>query len=343
VGQNAVFTTLVRGSDPLSYELFKNGQRLTSPISNSSLGKIEASYLVGSEADAGDYLVRISNSLGTVEASATLTVGPSSELANLSVRGIAGTGEQVMIVGFVLKHRKEVLLQAVGPELGALGVAGVLADPSLLLVTSSGEKYLKDNGWAFTPWRDPIYARIGATVLDGYTTKSSELRENLPGGVNTAIVSGVGGATGVVLAQVFDADGSTNRMTNLSARVFAGNDSATAITGFIVRGDQPKKVLIRCVGPGLLAAGVEKPLLDPRLRLVAQSTRETIETNDDWEQGNDPAELRHVMRTVGAFPLAQGSKDSAILISLPPGAYTALVSGAGGTTGIVLLEVYDAP
>src|SRR6185503_16187033 len=106
--------------------------------------------------------------------------------------------------------------------------------------------------------------------------------------------SGKGGISGIALAQIFDADGTTNRMTNLSARVFAGTGDATAITGFIVKGDQPKKVMIRCIGPGLIGSGVAKSLRDPRLTLVAQATHEVLAVNDDWSSGSasDLAELR---------------------------------------------------
>ena len=336
-GQQALFTLLVRGSYPLTYQVFKDGALIYgTELNRYDEGVLE--FSVGgavADADVGIYSVRVTNSFGAAECSSTLTVGSSSELANLSVRAAAGTGDDVMIVGFVLKNRKQVLFQAIGPELVNHGVSGVLADPTATLFSSNGSKTSNDNGGNFTPWEDPLYRQLGATPLDGPTTKSSELRGGLRRGVNTIVVSGVGATTGVALAQLFDADNTTNRIVNLSARVYAGTGSATAITGFIIRGDQPKKVLIRCVGPGLADAGVANPLLDPSLTLVDQATHETLATNDDWGSAQNIAELKSVMQAVGAFPLAVGSKDSAMVITLPPGAYTALVLNVWRTSKLL--------
>lgn len=324
---------------------WKNGELLTArELTAGLLDPVEFSLPIQSSKDAGIYTLRVGNDFGSVAHDAALKIGAASELANLSVRAEAGTGERVIIVGFVAKNRKQLLIQAIGPELTKHGVTGILADPKMTLISPDGYQISNDTGGGpLVSGLDPLYVRLGATPLYVDVTKSAELRTTTRGGVNSVIVSGVGATSGVALAQIFDADDSTNRLVNLSARVFAGTDNASAITGFIIRGDAPKKVLIRCVGSGLLAAGVAKPLLDPSLRLVNQATHLTIATNDDWEQGNDAAALRSLMASVGAFPLAPKSKDSAIVATLPPGAYSAVVAGAEGSTGIVLLEVYDVP
>ena len=103
-------------------------------------------------------------------------------------------------------------------------------------------------------------------------------------------------------------------------------------------------MLIRAVGPTLGAApfNVAGVLADPFLRIV-RSDSLVIRENDSWEMGNDAALITEASAKVGAFPLAQGGKDAAILINLPPGSYSAQVTGAGTTTGVGLIEVYEVP
>lgn len=345
-GQWTLLNATVRGSEPITYQWFKDGIRLNGVEYRYGAGRISYSNGSAMDAYAGTYTLRASNSEGTAECSTTVTVGHTSQLSNLSVRATAGVGDNVMILGFVLQNQKKILFQAIGPELANFGVNNLLGDPTATLHGADGLDLANDNGgFLYLGQQDPIYQETGAWVLDGFTTKSSELRLESIDGVNTIVVAGKNGASGVVLAQIFDADGSTNRMNNLSARVFAGTGDATAITGFTIKGDAPRRVLIRCVGPGLSGAGVGNLLLDPQLTLVNQRTHETIVTNDNWGAGTaaDVAALRSAMQKVGAFPLADGSKDAALLVTLDPGEYTALVFGANGATGIVLLEVYDVP
>jgi hypothetical protein len=345
-GQWALLNATVRGSNWITYQWLKDGVVLNDLSEDYGQGRIALSLGNAAAASASTYTLRATNSWGTAECSTTLTVTPTSQLSNLSVRATAGTGDNVMIVGFVLQNQKKLLFQAIGPELANYGVTGVLGDPTATLHAADGTDISNDNGGIFVLGQiDPLYQATGAWILDGITTKSAELGLERIDGVNTIVVAGKDGTSGVALAQIFDADGSTNRMINLSARVFAGVGDATAITGFTIKGDAPRKVLIRCVGPGLTGTGVGNVLLDPKLTLVDQKTHETILTNDNWGTGAsaDVSELRTTMQSVGAFPLVEGSKDAALLVTLPPGQYTALVSGANGATGIVLLEVYDVP
>ncbi len=343
-GQIGTLSAVVRGTYPLTIEWLKEGTTVQGP--NDLNRYVEGAVAYGfntTAADAGTYTLRASNSFGTTVQSVRVEVGPASQLSNLSVRARVGTGDQVMIVGFVLAAPKQVLMQALGSELTGYGVSGVLPDPTATLFASDGTQTTNDDGGMPMPWQDPLYDLLGAQKLALGLTKSSEIRAELSAGANTIVVGGVGGTTGVALAQIFDADGTTNRMINLSARVYAGAGDDTAITGFIIKGDRPEKVLVRCVGPGLRDAGVTGYLADPSFHLVDQATGATLAANDDWDTGDDAAELSRVMRLVGAFPLAAGSKDAAAVVTLPPGAYTALASGAGSTTGIVLLEVYEVP
>src|SRR5208282_5636725 len=151
-------------------------------------------------------------------------------------------------------------------------------------------------------------------------------------GPYTAQVSGASGDTGVSLAEVYDGTPqgtytpSSPRLVNLSARVGVGTGGNILIAGFVVGGTTSKTVLIRASGPALIPFGVTGTLPDPKLQLYSGST--LLQTNTGWG-GN--AQIADAAATVGAFAWTNlSSSDSALLITLPPGAYTAQVSGASG-------------
>jgi hypothetical protein len=129
----------------------------------------------------------------------------------------------------------------------------------------------------------------------------------------------------------------------------AGN--GVLVCGFIVSGSTPKSVLIRGVGPTLANYGLTGLVADPVLTIY-NSAGTLVATNNDWgtplpvnstQVPATAATLASTASQVGAFPLTSGSKDAAVLISLAPGAYTAQVSGNGGSTGLGLVEVYAVP
>jgi hypothetical protein len=132
------------------------------------------------------------------------------------------------------------------------------------------------------------------------------------------------------------------RMLNVSSRAQTGTGAATHIAGFVVTGPKPKQLLVRGVGPTLTNFAVAGALTDSLLT-VADSTGRQIAVNDDWGTAPNLADLRAATTAVGAFTLADGSKDSALLVTLDPGAYSAQVSGVAGATGISLLEIYEVP
>lgn len=124
----------------------------------------------------------------------------------------------------------------------------------------------------------------------------------------------------------------TPPLVNLSARttLVAGQP---AIVGFVVSGAESQRVLIRAVGPSLSLFGVAKPASNSTLAVFKGSTQ--LATNSGW--GGDAA-LAAIFSSVGAFALPPGSHDAAVVLTLPPGDYTAQVGGEGGTEA--LLEVY---
>src|SRR5262249_24643786 len=143
--------------------------------------------------------------------------------------------------------------------------------------------------------------------------------------------------------ELYDADATasfgatTPRLINVSVRKQI-NAGETLTAGFVIGGNNSRTVLVRAVGPGLAAFGVPGTMADPQLALFSGGTQ--IAANDDW--GGD-AQLVSASASVGAFALsAANSKDSVLLVTLAPGAYTATVKSASGS-GQALVEVYEVP
>lgn len=265
--------------------------------------------------------------------------GSASRLANLSVRAIPGAGEQALIVGFVVGHgTKPILLRAIGPGLAALTTSSILPDPSLT-VQSGGLSILSNDNWGGTAQLKTIFTQLGAFPLSD-TSQDAALRSDFAPGGYTALVSGAG--SGIAMAEIYDADTTASlagRLVNLSARANVGTGDGVLIAGFVISGNAPMRVLVRGVGPTLAKAGVASALSDPQLDLFRGSLH--WDHNDDWA-GN--AQLAAAFAEVGASPLTDpASKDAALLVTLPPGAYTAIVSGVNGASGVALAEVYELP
>ena len=298
-------------------------------------------------ADMGGYQYRcvISDTASPSIAStaATLTVR-WSRFAALSARGPVGTGERTLILGFAYAGGgKPTLVRGVGPGL-SVPVRGYLRDPQLRLFASDGTEVAHNDDWAGTPALAEAFARTGAGPL-ATTSKDAALVETLIGNLYTAHVTGATGTSGVALAEVYDADLSdkTKRLSALSVRSQVGVDEASLITGFVIAGDVPRPVILRAVGPGL-ANAVTTPLSDPYLRLWKLNTTTgawaLVGENDDWD---GTPETAAVFQSAGMGALTAGSKDAALLVTLEPGIYTAQVEGAAGTTGVALVEIYEAP
>lgn len=284
-------------------------------------------------------------------ASILLAAPPSSgngteRLMNVSTRALAGTDSETLIVGFVISGNspKDVMVRALGPTLASLGVTGSLADPRIKVFKGSATVLENDN-WSTNTNAAAMLetaTRLGATPVPTGSADAGVLARVAPG-VYTAHVS-ANGATGVALMEVYDAavvEAGGPRVVNLSARSRVGRGDDILIIGFVIDGQAPKRVLVRGLGPTLATAGVVGALNDPKLKLFHQST--ILSENDDWGTSADAAEIAAAGRQVGAGTLADGSKDSALLVYLAPGVYSAHVSGVGDTVGVGLVEVYEVP
>jgi hypothetical protein len=206
-------------------------------------------------------------------------------------------------------------------------------------------KMSENDDWAGNTQISTIGSQVGAFAYASATSKDAALYNAAfnPGSYSMQ-VTGIGGATGVALAEIYDATsanaftGSTPRLTNVSARTQVGTGDDILIAGFTISGNAPKTVLIRAVGPTLGTFGVTGALNDPKLELFSGSTK--INENDNW--GGD-ATLTSAFNSVAAFALPATSRDAVLLVTLQPGSYTAQVSGVGNTSGVALVEVYEAP
>ncbi|MES2693623.1 MAG: Ig-like domain-containing protein [Verrucomicrobiota bacterium] len=269
-------------------------------------------------------------------------------LRNLSTRGQVGTEANILIAGFVVGGTtpKQVLVRAIGPSLAPFGIAGALADPQLQIF--SGSTLAASNGnWGGGANLTDAFNRVGAFPLPSSSLDAVLLLTLQPGSY-TAQVSGVGGGTGVALVELYDVDNlspfSPQKVMNVASRGVVGTGQAQLIAGFVVSGNTAKRILIRGVGPTLSAPPFNVPgvLADPVLTLM-RTDGTVVRQNDNWEMGNDPMLISNAASAVRAFTLAGGSRDAAILISLPPGSYTAQVTGTGTSTGVALVEVYEIP
>ena len=301
-------------------------------------------------AQAGRYSVTLINASGSVtSASATLAVdaAATSSLANVATRALASTGAESLIPGFVIAGGpKTVLVRAAGPALTGFGVNGALADPRLELF--SGDTVIATNDdWSASSSTAEIGAAAARTGAFPFVAGSRDaaLLVTLAPGAYTARVSGAGTDAGVALVELYEADppGATGRgsFVNLATRGVVGTGANVMIPGYVITGTAAKTLLIRAAGPALTSFGVAGALADPVLTLF--SGAQLLLTNDNWDDAPNLAQLRSAATRVGAFALAEGSKDAALLVTLPPGSYTVQVSGAGDTAGVALVEIYEVP
>jgi len=281
--------------------------------------------------------------LGTVEA------GPISTLGNISTRAFVQTGDNVVIGGFIIQgaEAKRVVIRAIGPELTQYGVPNALANPTLELHDGTDALIASNNNWVATIIGGIITSdQVAAIRASGYAPgdpRESAMIVNLPPGNYTAIVRGVANTTGIALAEVYDLTPAPDSLLgNISTRAFVQTGDNVMIGGVIVQGTEPRRVIVRAIGPELSQYDVPNPLADPTLELH-DSTGALIASNDNWQHTIIGGIItRNQVAAIRASGHAPGDpRESAIIGDLPPGNYTAIVRGVSNTTGVALVEVYD--
>ena len=258
------------------------------------------------------------------------TVGPQA--LNLSTRGLVGTGDNVLIGGFIVTGTapKSVVLRALGPSLSGFGLSDVLANPVLSVYNSSGTLITSNDNWQ----SDPNHFVVEANGLTPFNLLESAIARTLPPGAYTVIVRGKNQTPGIGLVELYDLSPLSNsKLVNMSTRGSVGTLDNVLISGFIVGDVESATVVVRALGPSLASFGVSGVLSDPILTIY-DSTGTAIASNDNWL---DDVNWIDVRKNALSPP---NERESALVLHLPAGAYTAVVSGANGGTGVALAEVY---
>ncbi|PTY08447.1 hypothetical protein DB347_02365 [Opitutaceae bacterium EW11] len=336
-------------------------------------GSIKGRLLITPHSDgAEDRFVNVSAYLdflcGAVAANGTYSAGPvitsnssiqaaagrdaevslfRSSLTNISTRAFVGRGGEIEIAGFIVSGSdpKTLLVRANGPALKKFGIVGVLDDPVLRLFDASQQSVATNDDWSDDVSKGAVVkqavAKLNIAPWDDGSSDAAFVI-TVPPGAYTAQISGKNSSTGVALIEVYDVSGATvgSVLSNISTRSRVDTGERIQIAGFIVSGAYPKKLLIRASGPTLKQFGVPGLLEDPVIAI--KSGQDTVASSDDWDSTNENASaIAAATHHLGAFPLAPHSAESALVVTLTPGAYTVLVSGKNNSTGVALIEVYD--
>lgn len=291
----------------------------------------------------------------------------TDRLLNLSSRARVDGAVSQLITGFVIggTEPKTVLLRAIGPALGSFGVSGALPGARLRLFDGQGKVLREIDGWRDDPTLAVTFARVGAFALgaalgaaNGAANGDAAFVATLAPGAYTMEVVPVaaagGSAGGVGLAEIYDASlnphSEYQRLVNISSRGTIESGEGVLIGGFVVAGNSPKRLLVRGVGPALAAFGVASALADPLLTVYDGGA--ALARNDNWgtpttvntaQIAATPEQISAAEAQVGAFRYGAGGRDAAVIVTLAPGAYTAHVAGAAGSTGTALIEIYELP
>jgi hypothetical protein len=310
--------------------------------------------------DAGSYTVTARNvfngaTYNLTSNAANLTV-LASRLINLSILTPLASGES-MTLGTVLggsatSGNKALLIRGAGPSLAPLGVTDFMPDPTLTVYRGQTSLATNDN-WGGSATLAGAFTAVGAFSYASTTSRDAAYYSTaLAPGAYTVQVRGVGTSSGTVIAELYDATAAANvtaatpRLVNVSVlKEIRAGDTLTA--GFVVGGNAPKNILVRAIGPalGLAPFNIGGVMADPRLSVYSGQT--VLASNDNWgtqSGGVTSAALTAAFDSVGAFRIADpASRDAALLLTLNPGNYTAVVSSANGGAGLLITEVYEVP
>ncbi|HKP93688.1 MAG TPA: matrixin family metalloprotease, partial [Chthoniobacterales bacterium] len=259
--------------------------------------------------------------------------GTTSHLANISTRMRVGTGQDVLIGGFIVRgpESKTLVLRAIGPSLTGVGVPNALTDPTIEIHDGGGAVIASNDDWE----SGARAAEIRQSGIAPADPREAAVLVTLTPGNYTAVVSGYGGAVGNGLVEAYEMDSNTTRLVNISSRGHVGTLDEAMIGGLIVKGTSNKRVIIRALGPSLGAGtfAISGALADPVLEL-RDASGNLLAVNDDWPNSVQANEIAATIPPSHAL-------ESAIVATLAGGNYTAIVRGVDGTAGVALVEVFD--
>ena len=255
---------------------------------------------------------------------------PPGKLLNIATRMRVQAGDNVIIGGFIITGNdpKKVIIRGIGPSLAQF-FTGTLANPRLELVQGNTSLATNDD------WKTS-QAEIEATGIPPTNDLESAIVQTLAPGAYTAILRGTGTDTGIGVVEVYDLNQAANsKLANIATRGFVETGNNVMIGGLIAgpTGASSIKVVVRAIGPTLANFGIVGALQDPTLELVTASGT-VIRANNNW-QDSQKTEIE-------SFNLGPGDiRESALVETIAPGNYTAIVRGVGDTTGVALVEVYN--
>jgi hypothetical protein len=341
-GATATLAVSATGND-LAYQWKKAGVALAGANGSSfTIPNVTADSM-------GFYYVTVTSASGSTDsavATVTVNTGGTSRLVNVSTRGFVPAGGS-LTPGFVLQGNttKALVIRGVGPTLGSFGVGETLADPTMEIIPlGSGTAVASNDNWGGTTALREAFAQVGAFPLATATSADSSVETKLTAagamGYTVRITSKSSAVAGIALAEVYDEEpiSAPVRLVNVSTSGFVGTGDQALVPGFVIGGTAPKRLLIRAVGPGLTQFGVTGVLDDPQLSVLPLGKDFTVAANNNWGGSSN---LQAAFSQAAAFTLSPESKDAAVVVQLPPGGYTVVVSGVGNTTGTALVEVYD--
>ena len=263
-----------------------------------------------------------------------ISIPATPTLLNLSTRLNVQTGDKVLIAGFIVtgSESEEIVLRGLGPSLAVNGVplVGRLNDPLLELHDGTGSLISSNDNWM----NSPDAAELISLQLAPNDNAEAALVGQLPPGNYTVILRDAQGGSGIGLVELYALEAAAHP-ANISSRGFVETGEDVLIGGFIVGGTTPRTLVVRAIGPTLASPTIPDPLLDPTLELH-DGNGALLQSNNNWRDTQE-AELS----ASGLAP--NDDREAALLATLAPGNYTAVVRGAGSTTGVALVEVYDLP
>jgi hypothetical protein len=225
-------------------------------------------------------------------------------------------------------------VRGIGPSLTALGISDALADPTLELHGANGALIVANDNWQDDPAQAAQLTAMGLAFQD--SRESGIVASLLPGASYTTILAGKDGGTGVGLVEIYDTNHEADsQLANISTRGFVQTGSNVMIGGFILAGNNNTHVAVRGIGPSLGALGLNPVLVDPTLELH-DGNGALLVSNDNWQ--DDPASASQ-LSALGLAP--SDTAEAGIHVSLAPGAFTVILAGKDGGTGIGLVEIYN--